>query len=84
MQWRGGLSVTGGGGGGGANTQNAAPSPTRTHTNTHAAFLSEFLISLQGRMQDFGEDGMVSTWTIDASTTWRGTRSAQKILWCAF
>ena len=67
-QWRGGLSVTGGGGGGGGGQIHRLPPPpppppppTHTHTNTHAAFLSEFLISLQGRMQDFGEEGVGST-----------------------
>ena len=50
-------------GGGGANTvtQTAALPHAHTHTNTHAVFLSEFCISLQGRMQDFGEEGVGST-----------------------
>ena len=52
------------------------PPHLHTHTNTHAVFLSEFLISLQGRIQDFGEEGVGSTWIIDASTTGRGAREA--------
>ena len=54
------------------------PPHAYTHTNTHAVFLSEFLISLQRRIQDFGEEGVGSTWIIDASTTGRGAREARE------
>ena len=56
------------------------PPPPRTHahTNTHVAFLSEFPISLQGWMHDFGEEGVVSTWIIDASKTGKGAREARE------
>ena len=78
-QWQGGLSLTGG-----ANIQTAAPphAHTHTHTHTHPAFLSEFLISLQGRMQDFGEEGVGSTWIIDVLTTGRGARKFFHRLYC--
>ena len=51
MQWRGGLSITGG-----ANTLIAAPPPPPPPppTYTHAAFLSEFLISLSTNMHTLG------------------------------
>ena len=36
-------------------------------------------------MQDFGEEGVGSTWIIDALTVGKGAREAREIfLWCAF
>ena len=60
-----------------ANTQTAAPPPRpRTHTQTHMLpFCQNFL---QGRMQDFGEEGVGSTWIIDALMIGRGAREARE------